>query len=212
MPWAPDYCTDDDLKAWLRIGDTDDDSLLAYAITAASRIVDAYCGRQFGQITSAVTRYYTWAGSVYDYRDVLLTDDLYTVTDLVVGLDTDGDGDNDQTLTSGTHFDLWPANAALDGQPWKGLLLRQASTHRYNRYARGLAITARWGWAAVPAAVVQATLLLAAELFARRNAPFGVAGSPELGSEMRLLAQVDPDAVNALRPYMRTLPGGFVAV
>lgn len=212
MAWAPDYCTDDDLKAWIRVGDTDDDTLLARAITTASRIVDAYCGRQFGNITVAAARYYTWSGSTYDCRDVLLTDDLYTTTDLAVGLDTDGDGDTDQTLTNGTDFDLWPANAAADGLPWKGLLLRRAAVYPFNRYARGLVITARWGWAAVPAAVEQATLLLAAELFARRNAPFGVAGSPDLGSEMRLLAQVDPDAVNSLRPYMRTLPGGFVAV
>jgi hypothetical protein len=211
MPWAPDYVLAADLKSWLRISDAVDDTLLAYAITTASRIIDAHCGRQFGQLTTAAVRYYTWDGTCYDRRSLLLTDDLYTVTDLVVALDTDGDGDTDQTLTDGTDFDLWPANAAADGHPWKGLLLRSASTNRFNRYARGTVITARWGWAAVPAAVVQATLLLAAELFARRNAPFGVAGSPEIGSEIRLLAKVDPDAVNALRPYVRALPGGFVA-
>lgn len=212
MAWAPDYCTDEELKDWLRIGDAVDDTLLAVAITTASRNVDAYCGRQFGQISTAADRYYTWDGATVDCRDALWIDDLYVTTDLVVAIDTDGDGDTDVTVVNGTDFDLWPYNAAADSVPWTRLVLRSANTAgRFNRYARGVKVTGRFGWAAVPTAVKQATVILAAELFARRNAPFGVAGSPEIGSEMRLLAKVDPDAINALRRYVRGMPGGWVA-
>jgi len=44
-----------------------------------------------------------------------------------------------------------------------------------------------------------ATVLQANRLLKRRHAPFGVAGSPELGSELRLLARVDPDVAVSLR-------------
>jgi hypothetical protein len=62
-------------------------------------------------------------------------------------------------------------------------------------------VTALWGWTAVPVAVKQATLLQASRFFSRRHSPYGVAGSPELGSEIRLLARVDPDVGVSLRDY-----------
>jgi len=55
----------------------------------------------------------------------------------------------------------------------------------------------------VPTTVKQATLLQASRVFARREAPFGVAGSPDMGSELRLLEKVDPDVAVMLVPYVR---------
>jgi hypothetical protein len=46
--------------------------------------------------------------------------------------------------------------------------------------------------------VEQATLLQASRFHARRFSPYGVAGSPELGSELRLLAKLDADVELAL--------------
>ena len=45
----------------------------------------------------------------------------------------------------------------------------------------------------VPSSVKLATELQASRWAKRRDAPFGVAGSPELGSELRILAKLDPD-------------------
>jgi hypothetical protein len=64
-------------------------------------------------------------------------------------------------------------------------------------------VTAVWGWTAVPTSVKQATLLQASRFHKRRHAPFGVAGSPEMGSEIRLLSRVDPDVSVALRDFNR---------
>lgn len=214
MAWSPDYCTVSDLKDWLRITVASDDDRLAAAITTASRNVDTYCGRQFGKLDVAADRYETWDGRRLDGRDALPIVDVYTTAGLVVALDTDGDGDTDVTLASGTDFDLYPYNAEADGVPWTHLVMRSANAglaNRLNRYPRAVKVTAKYGWSAVPTAVSQATILLAAEIFARRNAPFGIAGSPELGSEIRLLDKVDPDAKTALRRYMRAAPGGWVA-
>jgi hypothetical protein len=46
-------------------------------------------------------------------------------------------------------------------------------------------------------------LLQASRLDFRRVAPAGVAGSPETGSEVRLLARVDPDVAVSLKDYIR---------
>lgn len=211
MAWAPDYCTTAELKEWLRITVSGDDNRLAAAISTASRNVDTYTGRQFGNVDEPADWYGTWDGSTIDYRDSLSIVDLYDTTDLVVVIDTDGDGDGDVTLENETDFDLWPYNAAAEGVPWTRLVLRPGAAARFNWYPRCVKITGLLGWADVPTAVSQATLLLAAEIFARRNAPFGIAGSPELGSEMRLLDKVDPDARTALRRYVRAAPGGWVA-
>jgi len=43
------YCTQDELKTFVGIptSDSADDSLIDDAVTAASRQIDAFCGRQF---------------------------------------------------------------------------------------------------------------------------------------------------------------------
>ncbi|WP_205876184.1 hypothetical protein [Mycobacterium camsae] len=63
-------------------------------------------------------------------------------------------------------------------------------------------VTAKWGWPEVPGAVKLATLIQASRLFARRQAPFGVTGNPEVG-QLRLLERLDVDLVTSVRPYAR---------
>ena len=43
----------------------------------------------------------------------------------------------------------------------------------------------------------------ASRWFARRNSPYGIAGSPEMGSELRLLAKLDPDVAVMLAGKVR---------
>jgi hypothetical protein len=67
-----------------------------------------------------------------------------------------------------------------------------------------LAVTAKWGYAAaIPKSVIEANLLQASRLFSRRQSPYGVAGSPDLGGELRLLAKVDPDVAVLLARYVK---------
>lgn len=193
MAWAPDYATVADLAAYLRIGDTVDDVELAHAIAAASRAVDDACNRQFGQATAPEERTYTARpdyGTGYWTADV---DDYQSATGLAVTVDGD-------TVTT---YDKAPLNAAAKGRPWTRVAFTADSEYLPSTHPHRVAVTAQWGWVAVPVPVVQATLLQAARFFTRRNAPFGVAGSPDQGSEMRLLARVDPDVAVALRGFKR---------
>ena len=193
MAWAPDYVTAPELKAYLRISDTDDDAQIAFAITAASRAVDRACNRQFGLVAAPEARVYTARWDTTRGRYVVDIDDLMTVTGLTI---TGENGTIDV-------FAKQPGNANLAGVPWTRLVVDPTSTSSPTLKEDGVTVTARFGWTTVPLAVQQATLLQSQRFFARRDAAFGIAGSPDLGSEMRLLAKVDPDVAVVLGPYTR---------
>jgi hypothetical protein len=195
MAWAPDYATALELKSYLRIdaADTVDDAQVALAVTAASRAVDRHTNRQFGVVSAAEERSYTARWDRRRRRWVVDIDDLEDDTGLAV---TTEDGTVDLHV-------LQPVNAPQTGRPWTRLVVDPDSAVQPNRDEDGVTVDAVWGWTAVPSTIKQATLLQASRFFARRNAPFGVAGSPDAGSEMRLLARVDPDVAVVLGPYVR---------
>lgn len=206
MPWAPDYVTKDELKSFLRIdvGDVVDDAQLAIAITAASRAVDKTCSlgfpRQFGQVAAAEPRLYT---PKFDCSRVGAT---WPIGKWVVQIDDLMDATGLTVTTSKGAVDLFvkqPVNAAAIGKPWTRLVIDPLAAVVPVGFENEVTVTAKFGWATVPVTVKQATLLQASRLFKRRDAPFGVAGSPEVGSEVRLLARVDPDVAVTLRPYIR---------
>lgn len=192
MAWKPDYCSVAELKTHLRITDTADDTPLAISVTAASRAIDLACNRQFGVEATAVARYYAWDGECVEGRPALPIDDLMSVSNLAVTT-LDADGAAETTLTNATDFDLWPWNAAADSRPWTHMVLRPGAAAYFPSYARSMKVTALYGWTAVPSVVKNAALIQAARFFVRRDAPFGIAGSPDAGSEMRLLSRLDPD-------------------
>lgn len=186
MTWAPDYVDSTELKNYLRITDTADDVFIAAWVTAVSRNVDDFCGRQFGKVNSAEQRYYK---PVYDRHQCawfVEIDDLQDLTGLTV-LNESG--------TAVTDYVLLPRNAAVKGKPYEQMRLTVRTGE--------LKITAPWGWNAVPASVKTGLFLQGARLAARRDSPFGIAGSPSEGSEVRLLAQLDPDFRTSLKPFRR---------
>lgn len=193
MTWQPDYVTSSTLKSYLRIGDTDDDAFIALWITAASRSVDGFCQRQFGQVAAAEQRTYTavydrWIGSW-----VADIDDIQDITDLAV-VDSDDAAIADYTLVD--------VNALKRGKPYTGLRVAPAVSCAAGSMT--IKVTGLWGWSAVPSAVSAAVLLQAGRLQARRENFFGTAGSPDQGSEVKLLtATLDPDLRTTLRPYRR---------
>lgn len=192
MAWAPDYITPDDLREFATRSPTvidTDESQYPRAITAASRAIDRHCRRQFGLVaTPEARRYRVRQRGGYWVADI---DDLMTVTGLLVA----GLAVVDPELT--------PLNAAAEGAPWTAL---EVDADALDDRCR-VTITARWGWSDVPLSVEEACLLQASRLVNRRGAPFGIAGSPNDGSEMRLLAKLDPDVAVSLEPYRkRVLP------
>lgn len=208
MAWAPDYCSVEELAAFLRIDDGADDTQLSLAIAAASRAVDRACGRQFGLLAAPEDRYYSARWNEHRQRWVVEIDDLMTLTGLTVSFDTDDDGTYPGVVDN---YQLKPVNAAANGRPWTELVVHPTSTVLPTDLIDGVEVQARFGWTAVPGAVTAATLLQASRVAARRDSPFGVAGSPQEGSEVRLLARLDPDVEVALRDYKRRAPRAVFA-
>lgn len=200
---STDYVTVAQLKAQLRVADSVDDAEAGIAVTAASRAIDSNAGRQFGLTGSAVARRYTYDGMSIDGRPAIEIDDLMTTVGLVLALDTGTEGTFTGAMTLGTDFDLWPYNAAADGRPWTHLVLRRAPANWFPYWAGAIRVTGNWGWTTVPTVVVQAALIQSARFFVRRDSAYGVSGSPELGSEVRLLARLDPDVAVMLASVKR---------
>lgn len=200
MTWAPSYTTTVALADYVRGDDTVDDVQLSLAIAAASRAIDRACNRQFGNLAVAEGRYYTAQWDRERQRWHVETDDIADKTGLLVAVDSSNDGTYATSITGVVPV---PRNAAQKGKPWTGVEIPRTAGPAIPVRADAVKVTAVWGWAAIPDAIVQATLLQASRLFSRREAPFGVAGSPDVGSEMRLLAKVDPDVEVILGPFRR---------
>lgn len=182
------YATLDELKARLGLSDTVDDAVLEPVIEAASRLVDSATGRVFYATTE--TRYFTALND-----ELVYVDDLLTVT----SLKTDADGDRTyETTWATTDYDLEPYNAA----PYTSIRTAPSGSYGFPTFRRGVEVTGSWGYCATgshPDAINEATLLLAIRLFKRKDAPFGVLGSPEMG--VARLPAVDPDVQALLAPY-----------
>ena len=188
MTWAPDYATLQEVKNYLHITHNNDDVFIALWITASSRNVDDFCGRQFGVVAAPETRSYT---AVYDRHQgywVTQIDDVMDVDDLVVV---------DENAHEITDYFLEPDNAAQKGRPYERILTTVGGR---------LTMSAPWGWdqaADGPKVAKLGLLLQAARLAARRDSPFGISGSPQEQGEIRLLAQLDVDFKTSLKPFVR---------
>jgi hypothetical protein len=169
---------------------------MGLALEAASRSVDRYCGRQFGVVGAAAARLYTAEWNYAKTACEAMIDDVMTTTSMVVE-------DNDAVVAA-ADYQLLPLNAAGNGRPWTHIRFGSGSSIEFGQ----IEITALWGWTAVPDTVKNATLMQASRYFKRKDAPFGVLGAPEFGSEAganaaRLMARIDPDVAVMLNDYRR---------
>ena len=201
MAWAPAYITDVELKDFTRIDDNIDDAEVVSAIEAASRAVDYAADpdgmRQFGKVAAPEERRYTARWRPRRRRWVVEIDDLMTTVGVVVSVPGGA-------LTA---YRLTPVNAVLKSMPWTHLVVDVDSAVQPTGDEFEVAMTAPWGWTDVPGAVKSAVKLQSSRFLARRDSPYGIAGSPDQGSELRLLSRVDPDVAVMLGPYVRR---GFV--
>lgn len=189
------YCSLADLKGRLRIGDSDDDSVLEALVEGVSRWIDETCGRVFYE-SAATVRYYTAAEG-----NLLEVDDLQSVDSLEA--DEDGDRVYERTWAA-TDYDLMPFNAATDGKSYTWLETTPNGNYAFPTVAKGVKITGTWGWAAVPKPVKEACLLMGIYLWERKDAVLGVLGTGEFTTAVQAEAFAE-DMMVLLRPFMRRL-------
>ena len=192
-----------ELKAWIGLSGSGQDTNLGYALNAATAAIDAYAGRQFDIDGTVVTRLYDC-----EYMDYAEVDDIATSTGLVVKT-LNADGTVNETLTLNTDYYLAPYNAdkVEPVMPFTKLIMAIEKSGKVlpTEHRQGLSVTAKFGFSAVPDAIVQATLIQASRYFQRKNSPMGFSGNPETGQPtVVFLSELDPDVKNLVKPFKKT--------
>jgi hypothetical protein len=195
------YCTLSDLKAALRVQDSIDDSLLELAIESASREIDGYCERVF--YSTSATRVYA-PTNIY----TVTTDDIISVTTLK----SSSDGVTYDITWATSDYQLEPLNGVAGGLVTPYTRIRATGNYLMPSFSAGtfyelealIQVVGVFGFAAIPAAIRQATVILAMRLFKRLDAPLGMI-SNDLGS-MRV-GRFDPDVEALVAPFRKVSAG-----
>lgn len=165
-----------------------DDTVKQAALDSAEAMVNDFCQRSFTVAGAASTRSYMPDRSgLY----VLRIHDCTTVTAVT-----------EYGATLGTsEYQTEPIHVA-----WSGLSFPIEQIRRYWRswwwdagFSR-ITVTATWGWAATPPAVIEATKIIAKDIIQQRNNNSGVAGFGEFGA---VRVRMNAIAIDLLMPYQR---------
>jgi hypothetical protein len=198
------YATLPELKKYLQSSNASD-SMLEDALATATADIDEFCNRHFNRDDAASARVYC-PKAFYE----LEVDDFHTTAGLIIKTDFNGDG-TFETTWSATDYELKPFNGVVNGKPgWPYNKINAVGSHwfpvydhvglRYGHHQATVEVTAQWGWAAVPAPVKQACLILAAEAYELKGAPLGVAGMSEFGI---VRVRRNPIVATKLLPYVK---------
>ena len=148
------YVDKNDLKTYIGLSGSGQDTNIDNAINGASRQIDAICGRYFYQDDSVNAKPYTISSTSYN----------------------------------------WP-HTEIE-------ILATRSSERFDKLIqKNIKVQAKFGWAAIPEAISQATLIQATRLFKRKDTPFNVFGSEATGQE--LFSKMDPDAKELIKGYIK---------
>jgi hypothetical protein len=186
------YATLTEVKNSLRITDNIDDTLLETAIESASRMIDGYTARTFSNAGTAT-------------RNFAATDALNLIIDDAISVSqvssTDEVGDT-YVVWGPNDFQLEPLNSRSDGlyMPYTGIRAVGDYTWPVVDQQALCRITAVWGWATVPIAIKQATIIQSSRLYKRLDSPLGVAGFGDLGA-IRVGRYLDPDVEQLAMPF-----------
>ncbi len=188
-----DYTSRATVKEYLGIpsGTTTEDTAIDAAVEAAEAEIDNICGRTFVVPGSATAKTFRPT----DHVTVQLPDIAQT-TGMVVKVDTENDGDYDETLTQTSEW-------IVDGNAAPYRLIRRVDGAWFPRYTSNrptVEVTAWWGFAmTVPDPIKQAATVLAARLYQRRSSPLGFQAG--VSADAVRISRVDPDIRSLLAGY-----------
>lgn len=197
------YTAAEELQERLGLSATANIQTQLLAVQAAASWINGHCGRHFYRITE--TRTFV----PYNIYETPL-DDLVSVT--AVNLDFNGNGVYDTAWTQNVNYQLARGvdefNALASGEPRPYTRARVINTAGAGNFfpfiwpfshLDRVQVVGTWGWPVVPAAVRNASLQLAVELFKLKDAPFGIQGSADFG--VIRIARSNPLIAGMLEPY-----------
>lgn len=177
---------------------------LALQVKAVSRYVDRIARREFNQDAAVVTRSYMTEPELAS--DWLEIDDVSTKTGFVLKVDEDRDGvTTDETAwTIDTDYQLEPLNAGEgeEAKPWTSIRIPPWTGKSLFPRAMLVTVTAKFGWAAVPDAIRQATMQLVGIL--RMDSPRATIRIQEdIGSAIQASSAAQRIVTDLIMPYKR---------
>lgn len=192
------YATLSVLKARLDIPTTDtaNDNYLTAIIDAASRAIDDFAGFHIYVDATDTVRYFRARNAFTCYID-----NLVSITELA----TDPTGDRTYSdVWSPTDYDLQPDNP--HEAPYQWIIRTPNSAYAFPPWPRSVRITGKFGWSStIPPQVTEACLLMAAQIWLRKDKPFGVAGGDEvmLSANLQSIMFNDLHIIGLLQRYRR---------
>lgn len=201
---ANDYATLTELKAWVGVTDAAQDANLTFALEAASRQVDEFCGRRFYLDGATTARTYTART-----RSLLVVDDIGVAAPTVATSQAYSGTYNTvwtENQFSGYGFRVEPQSAIVAGRPITMLI---SLFNDWPTHTAAVEVTADWGWPAVPPIVVQATLETAAQLWKASGMLQATGGQPGIRSIQ--LAGSDTITYQAFGSSSASNPSGLPA-
>ncbi len=191
------YITLAGLKTYLKIDDSVEDTLLEQIIESASRSIDRIANRRFYLDSTATARTYRPIGNLR-----VITDDIGSTTGLILKTDPNSTGVYQTTFTLNTDYIVEPTTALAKGRPINYLtIVGSTALSLPVNYWPQVEVTAKWGWPSVPDDIEQATYILSADLYKRKDSIGGVLGISELGAIR--MSPLGRDIAAMVRAYKR---------
>lgn len=188
MALGEDFISSEELRIYLGIDAGKFTQELTDAVESSTQEIIRWCHRDFNDAETVSMRMYR-PFKHPDYGPMIITDDFSSVEGLVI--------------TSGSAT-IDPASLLLE--PLNGVM-QGVTGWPYWRVAGGFSldqmvtVAARWGWAAVPKPVRQASFILGTDTFQLKDQRLGIAGSDQFG---QVVTVKDSRAAKAkLRAYRR---------
>lgn len=196
------YATLEEFKAYVKEQSRNEsDDELQECLDAATREVNRITNRVFWTATAATARVYTPESYIR-----CKVNDFYTTSGLIIETDPGATGEFSETWTT-PDYELSPLDGVVDGEEgWPFWKIRATGGFWFPRVyfpaqRTGIVrVTAKWGWADVPAPVKRATLIIAAENWKLATAPLGVAGFNQFGV---VRVRQNSAAMSKLHKYIR---------
>jgi len=207
MALGDNYVNTATFKAHAQINDTDNDTEIAAVLSAVSRQVERYCGRQFNKSGSGASATAARTFTPSRCGTYVWVDDMTGDGSITVAHDTSLDGTYATTIAS-NRYTFAPLNGVVGGvSGWPYTRINLHNGQRFIVDPEGrptVQVSAHWGWADTPADVVQATLIQATRIFRRKYSAEGLSvGAGEF--VFRTPAKLDGDVEAMLMPYRRNV-------
>jgi len=205
-----DYCSTSDIKADMPDSglasstDTTYDTAIGTMITAASRLIDKYVGREANWFSSTdeKTRYYDGSGEV-----IQEIDEIHTLTSVSI---SDGGGTSSssyEAITLDTDFYVWPYQYDQLGVPITRLIMDwNGDEYTWPHFRKAVMVVGQFGYSATPPEDVKmACKIQTMRWFGRSKQMWQDAGGGSVTGQLvysRVAKDLDPDVRILLESYV----------